>query len=691
MSHLSTVEIITSRYNCLQSISSLALSVLFVFVSTVLSAEAGSDTSLILSRDSSQSQSPIAQDTIELSPYIAWSEHSQQILLHPRRESLSLDAMTWSIDRSQMDAWGYTSVMQALSQVPGTWVETRGRKVYQFASLRGQAYPYPDYSLDGIWQQELSEMPYLLSTLDLERIQVIRSSGALLTSMTGAAGVIDLQSRQYDSLSLRTQGEIGSYGTLNLGVIGGVNQNDFAVRGGISHFQVEGPEGENAERRHSNLMGALRWSPNDQWLLQIQSFALLGYYELYKAQAPAQQNLQTSEDRFDPIEGLSGSFQSLWRPLPNFSLELLLSGMGRVQNFEEVIKDSLGHKDHRDVDYETTLSLMAAWLPFKETSLRTGLNHNRWLAPDGKRFYEGFRQDVHTWSWVSVVEQAWVNWIADAGIRLNLPYYERFTPYHWDSKISSAVQKAEPRVKEWGDLEPNAALGLAWNVYSFFSLGLHGNYSVIQSRPGSLTDKGLEPKSEDRQKIDFGVIYKTKTIGTASVATFFVNQNNALYYTGKLSTSDNGSVLENYGNIDRRQWGVEGNWESVRISGVSISGGATWMRSEQNEKNVWVTDEQIPYGLAQAEISWKGMGFESRLKDQYVSDYWNSRFSADKQNHQLGDFHNLSMLLAYELSKKQSYRVYCRIENLLDEKYSTAVGYPDVGMTAYLGLQVGIL
>jgi hypothetical protein len=39
----------------------------------------------------------------------------------------------------------------------GALTETCGRPVKQFFSIRGQKYPYPDYALNGIWQQEFEQ------------------------------------------------------------------------------------------------------------------------------------------------------------------------------------------------------------------------------------------------------------------------------------------------------------------------------------------------------------------------------------------------------------------------------------------------------------------------------------------------------------------------------------------------------
>jgi len=46
----------------------------------------------------------------------------------------------------------------------------------QLFSVRGQRYPYPEYSIDGALFREFYEMPYFLSSEDVQRVEVIRSA-----------------------------------------------------------------------------------------------------------------------------------------------------------------------------------------------------------------------------------------------------------------------------------------------------------------------------------------------------------------------------------------------------------------------------------------------------------------------------------------------------------------------------------
>jgi outer membrane receptor protein involved in Fe transport len=98
-----------------------------------------------------------------------------------------------------------------MSYIPGGLTETRGRQVKQFFSVRGQKYPYPDYALNGIWQQEFEELPYFISASDIEKIEVVRSSAALLTGLSGIEGLINITTREYTSPETTLELEYGSF------------------------------------------------------------------------------------------------------------------------------------------------------------------------------------------------------------------------------------------------------------------------------------------------------------------------------------------------------------------------------------------------------------------------------------------------------------------------------------------------
>jgi len=140
---------------------------------------------------------------------------SRDIIAFPMIEPRGLEAARSIITRQEIDKQGAKTIIEAMKFIPGGMTETRGRKVKQFFSVRGQKYPYPDYAVNGIWQNEFVEVPYFFSSSDIEEIEIVRSSAALLTGLSGLAGVIKMQTREYDSTETALQMEYGSFETFH--------------------------------------------------------------------------------------------------------------------------------------------------------------------------------------------------------------------------------------------------------------------------------------------------------------------------------------------------------------------------------------------------------------------------------------------------------------------------------------------
>lgn len=77
-------------------------------------------------------------------------------------EPMSLSSTITVINESDIKNQSAKSLIEAMKYVPGSLTETRGRKVKQFYSVRGQTYPYPEFAINGVWQREFGETSYIL-------------------------------------------------------------------------------------------------------------------------------------------------------------------------------------------------------------------------------------------------------------------------------------------------------------------------------------------------------------------------------------------------------------------------------------------------------------------------------------------------------------------------------------------------
>ena len=108
------------------------------------------------------------QKTIEIdSVIIKPAVKPRNIMVELQVEPLSLSPATSNISYSEISKLGAVTLIDAMNYIPGSFIETRGRQVKQFFSVRGQKYPYPDYAINGVWQKEFEELPYFFSASDI--------------------------------------------------------------------------------------------------------------------------------------------------------------------------------------------------------------------------------------------------------------------------------------------------------------------------------------------------------------------------------------------------------------------------------------------------------------------------------------------------------------------------------------------
>ena len=121
-----------------------------------------------------------AQKVVRMGEYVVESKSTERDLVsNPGLESASLEIAASSVERLQLELQGARTLTEAIEFAPGVLTETRGRKEKSLSSFRGQIYPYSDYALNGIWQREFHDFASVFPAAAIERVEIMRSSGAL--------------------------------------------------------------------------------------------------------------------------------------------------------------------------------------------------------------------------------------------------------------------------------------------------------------------------------------------------------------------------------------------------------------------------------------------------------------------------------------------------------------------------------
>jgi outer membrane receptor protein involved in Fe transport len=155
-----------------------------------------------------------------------------------------------------------------------------------------------------------------------------------------------------------------------------------------------------------------------------------------------------------------------------------------------------------------------------------------------------------------------------------------------------------------------------------------------------------------------------------------------------------GIIMELYKNRDADNFGLEAELMSPtlwnRVSGFL---NFTAMRSRIQEDGQMKINTEFPEVILNGGIYYTKSRFDFNLYLKYVSKFESSRFVAQVPGEPtiyapLGDYFTSDMTTGYTLGSKLAVKVYLKIQNLTDRRYSTVAGYPDFGRRFHLGARI---
>ncbi|NOR76706.1 MAG: TonB-dependent receptor plug domain-containing protein [Draconibacterium sp.] len=609
------------------------------------------------------------------------------------REPLSVATAISRISATEIEKQGAVTLIDAMQYIPGAWTETRGRKVKQFFSVRGQKYPYPEYSIDGVWQSEFEETGYFVSTLNIESIEIVRSSAALVKGLSGLSGIIDVKTVKPKGKTTSAGIKYGSLNTFSANAQHGNKVNDIRYNVSTSYFGTNGPGNRNGKERMGNLNGLFEWQINDKLQLSANTMFIYGTREIVQPVEPADPKLMNWKEIYDPIQTVISSVKINYRGSDNSETELQTNFAHRNPEYSiyTISKDS--YNNYSEKDYEYSLNTLPSRSLSSNNTLRFGGLYSHWVAPDGKRFYYGKKADVHTFSVVVADEHKAGHFVFDGGLRLISDYIKEWGAFGIEG-VGKKFTGVQPIKNETAPLVWQSIFGTSYLLSR--SSSLHGHFAGgnIAARKGSLTAEGTTPENEMRLQYDAG-FKKVSTNGNElTFSLFYVDRKNAIAFSGETISDDEGNLMELYENRDKRNFGVELDARKVLpVLHLSVFANFTFMKSEMRVNGAMEKDTETPVIITNAGISFDNNSFDINLFANYIGAYENDRF-VDKNwvvengKAPLGDFLSLNLTSGYTFGKSKNTRVYIKAKNLADIKYQTVAGYPDNGRMVFVGMKI---
>lgn len=618
-------------------------------------------------------------------------EAERNLMQNPATESPGLELSTSVVTRREIKRQGAKTVIDALQYIPGALIETRGRKIKQFFSTRGQRYPYPDYAVNGAWQREFLETPYFFSSADIERIEVIRSSAALLTGVNGLAGIVNIITKEYDAPQTMAETEYGSFGTFRAHISHGAKIGAAAYAVGVGTQHTDGPDRLHAAESRNNFYGSLHWTPSKKISIRATLFHLNGKRELRLAESPAAKRFRSELWSYDPVRSTLANIKLNYNPSEKAGSELLLYYTNRDPLL--IKEDETTHEITRisEGDYEWGANFTQALSLSENNTLRFGGLLNHWIAPNGKRFYVGRRNDLQTLSAVVVDEHRIGRWTIDGGGRWAQTYINEYGAFgiHGSGK---GFAKVTPITDQWQAPTFQTSLGAARVSDNLWTLTFHGAAGVIKPPPGSLDINLKEPQNETRIKVDVGAKKLWPGVGQASLTAFATLQKNAIILSGDAFEGPD-RIMELYRNRLQNNIGLEFEARTAQVfQSVEAFANATVMRARAETDGKMQQNSELPQVIAGGGIYLAHGNFDAAVLGKYISAFESVRFAAKTADGRLpaqplGDYFSVDMNLGWTLGNIYNTRLYLEINNLTNVAYSTVVGYPDFGRRTTIGVR----
>lgn len=603
----------------------------------------------------------------------------RDLIERPITESPGLDTAISVVGRIEIEEQNPYSIVDAMNYISGAWTETRGRKEKQFFSVRGQRYPYPGYLIDGAWFREFDEIKYYLSAENFDRIEILRSSSALILGPGGLTGMVNLIPRNYDRKETHAEGIYGTHNSFRGNVTHGDLGKNYNYGLGVGYFHTDGASERNAVENMVNLYGRIQYQLNSDLDLSWTNYMLHGDRELQLALPPATKTLQTRRESFDPMQTYVTVAKLHYEPDKSQATELIANyGSRRFDGH------SVGSADWLEQDYEYGATIIHSHELSAKNILRiTGLYH-RWITPTGKRFYVGNPGDIRTYSGAIVDEHEFGRLNASLGYRYTREHIEEFGGFNVEGTAGSL---ASVKVNdEWSDPLHAINLGASLEVTSIMSLLGNVSWGQLAAQPGMVDLNLNQPGAEDRYKFDLGVRWRWESFGGLGLTGFYTRREDAAMVSQtKVLVDDEPYAL--FTADDQENYGFETDLRTRRFSsGVQFFINATVMRTRRTINGEWVDDREVPEIIMAGGMLYARNSLSLSLYAKYLSEYENERFlPAGSPPAPLGAFIDLTGQVSYTF--KTDMEIFVRVENITDDEYSTVAGYPNEGTMFYMGVK----
>lgn len=585
-----------------------------------------------------------------------------------------LTAATSVLDHEQIRALNKRSLAEVLQTVPGLLVERQGGPGGLTAvSIRGAESNFTLVLLDGVPVNDPTNTrggSFDFSNLNpalVERIEIVRGAQSAVYGSDALAGVINVISRRpAGAQAAQLVAEWGEDDYANYSATAQGRRGDWDYALGYA-YRDDGEPVAGSRSRNDNADLRLGWQAAEGHRLEFAYRYLDGERSAYPEQSGGPvlaltDDLDTGEYR-DEVVALSwrarlGEVWSSHLSLDRFSHEDEAFSPG-IPPYLEVPPNRAETEFERDqVRWVNTLSLAA------HTELNLGADHRAedgrsegYVAYFGQQVPTDFTLDRATRGYFANVSSTAIDGLLLQG---SLRYDD---PDRFDGETSLSLGARYSLGQAWS---LGANWGEAFKLPSFFALGhpLVGN-------------PDLEP--ETATSWDLGLAWESDDLRVA--VTGFFND-----YRDLVDFDDESFRNVNRSEVETRGVELESRWQVS--AALRLQGQLSYTDIDVKGQDTVLTGR--PEWVAALSGGWQiSRDWQTTLDYRYTGKQWaTSRHTGMAVSEELDDFHRLDWVLRWAPAPDWSLSL--SADNLLDEDYQTAVGFPAPGRSLRLGIGYGL-
>ncbi len=599
----------------------------------------------------------------------------EQVLVTGSYAPLSAAAQTATvtvIDAAQVRAQNKRTLAQLLTTVPGIAVEQQGGPGGLTAvSIRGGEANFTVVMLDGIPLNDPTNTfggsvdLQNFDTTMVERIEIVRGPQSAVYGSDALAGVINIITRRgSESLQGRLWAEGGQddYANLSAGMSGRKGGLDFAVNI-ARRDDGQAVEGSSRDIEDININGG--WRIGDAHALRLTYRSLEGDRSSFPEQSggpeyAASRERDRSEFSNDSL-GLSWVYQmsNIWRSAlsaSRFELEDDYQSPGIYPFFAVPPQTQQTEFERDQYQWVNTLS------PHRNLAVNLGVDLRRERGDSVGTLDFGFALLPTDFSLDRKIHGYFVE--ATAHIeRLTLQGSLRYDdPDSFDGETTARLGlKYSPAQR----VELTANWGQGFKLPSFFALG-----------HGLVGNPELQPETGD--SLDLGVHWQATGTLALSAVWFANDYRDLIDFDSALFTNVNRKQVETSG-VE-----LEAHWQP--LAALRLQAQATYTDLDLDaDTGVLQGRPESKAGVTAFWQLWQR--WDTVLDYQWTGEqYASSLYTGDTVVQTLDDFHRVDWRLRWQAL--ETLRLELAVDNLLDQDYQTAVGFPAPGRSVRVGLEL---